>query len=204
MLELENDETIIESRLKKWQDERTFRFNRDSNKEIFSVDTPPPYVNAVLHLGHGMDYTINDAVARFQRLNGKEVIFPFGLDKNGLPIEVKVEKEYNISILNTDREKFIQLCRSLFDKYYGENTDIVRKLGVSFNNLNFGNNVGDSYETDSEIYRSISQQIFLDLWKKGYIYEDTKIVNFCPVCHTTLADSELEYDEKDTKDTYFE
>ena len=198
MISLDDDEEIVRKVTEKWEKTNSFRFNIDSDKPVFSIDTPPPYINAIIHVGNAMDYIINDAIARLERLNGKEVLFPFGLDKNGLPIEVQVEKEYKVNILNTDREKFLNLCNELLKRYSNESKTAMIKLGISFNNFSFGDSIGDAYETDSNLFRSTTQQIFIDLWKKGYIYEDKKIVNYCPVCHTTIADSEVEYEEADT------
>ena len=93
----------------KWRQVKAFRFNPKDSGPIFSIDTPPPYVNAPIHIGHATTYTIMDMIARYKRMTGFNVLFPIGLDRNGIPIEVTVEKKYNVSVMSTPREKFIDL-----------------------------------------------------------------------------------------------
>ncbi|MEM2906972.1 MAG: class I tRNA ligase family protein, partial [Candidatus Odinarchaeota archaeon] len=115
-------------------------------------------------------------------------------DRNGLPIEDQTEKEHNIRMRETPREKFIELCRKLLDKYESEIINIAKRLGLSCNSF-IDNSI---YRTDSPDYRRITQATFIDLWKKNLIYIDERANNWCPVCGTTLADAEIEYTEMDT------
>ncbi len=185
--------------LSSWEKLWPFKLNDMVKKKVFSIDTPPPYINADLHIGHAAAYTYIDTTARVKRALGFEVIFPFGLDKNGLPIEVQAEKEFGIDIRKTDRETYVNACKKLLDKYKDKNRDVFRRLGFSFNDYNTSNEIGGAYETDSPEYRALGQAIFIKLWKEGKIYEDTQLVNYCTVCHTTLSDAEVEYEEKDIK-----
>ncbi|HDM05670.1 MAG TPA: valine--tRNA ligase, partial [Candidatus Aenigmarchaeota archaeon] len=127
------------------------------------------------------------------------VLFPLGLDKNGLPIEVQAEKIFGISIRKTPRNEFVKKCKELIKKAGDISTFAFKKLGISFNNWNKTYEVGGRYDTDDKEYRRLTQAFFIQLWKRGLIYEDVKTTNYCPVCRTTISDAEVEY--KETKTT---
>ncbi len=177
----------------KWKESSIFRFRKNDPRPVFSIDTPPPYVNAPVHLGHTATYTIMDFIARFKRMQGFNVLFPLGLDRNGLPIEMAVEKRFGISIQNTPREKFIYYCKKMLEESSLESLESFFKLGHSYNSWVPGDKPGDMYYTDSYSYRALTQATFIDLYKKGLIYTDKKVNNYCPVCRTTLADAEIVY-----------
>ncbi len=186
--------------LKKWEEnwDKLFSFNKETYKPIFSIDTPPPYVNAPIHIGHAASYTLMDFIARFKRMKGYEVLFPLGLDRNGLPIEVATEKEFGVDPKEVGRARFIELCKQLLDKYSDTSSQYFKRLGISFNSYSFGDEIGQGYLTDSAIYRALTQATFIKLWKKGLIYKDKKVTNFCPRCKAAIADAEIEYKEKET------
>lgn len=185
-----------------WRKSRIFAFNPDSRKPIFSIDTPPPYVNFPIHMGHASTYTIMDFIARFKRMCGFNVLFPLGLDRNGLPIEVATEKKFGISISQTPREKFIWMCKKLLEESSLESLESFYRLGHSYNSWNPGEKLGDMYYTDSYAYRSLTQATFIDLWKKKLVYTDNRTNNYCPKCQTTLADAEIEYKDMETEFIY--
>jgi len=185
---------VEEEIIKLWEKEQTYKFNEKTEKPIYSVDTPPPYASGKWHIGGAVHYSQIDMIARFRRMQGYEVLFPFGVDRNGLPIEVQVEKKYNIKMVETPREEFIKLCKELLDKYEGEIVSLAKRLGLSCNSFK----PEDIYRTDSPEYRKITQETFIELWKKGLVYEDNRPNNWCPVCHTTIADAEVEYREEET------
>ena len=178
-----------------WKAKKTYRFDRKSADKVFSIDTPPPYVNTPIHVGQATTYVLMDMFARFQRMMGKSVLFPLGLDRNGLPIEMATEKKFNISMLKMPREDFIEKCKQLLEESSSASIDSFLRLGISFNSWTVGNEVGDMYLTDSPQYRTLTQATFIDLWKKGLIYEDERINNYCPGCRTTIADAEIDYTE---------
>ena len=173
-----------------WKNENIYRFIEKG--PVFSIDTPPPYVNTPIHIGQATTYVLMDMFARFHRMIGDSVIFPLGLDRNGLPIEMAAEKK-GASMTKMTREEFIQHCRKMLEESSGESIDSFLKLGISFNSWQLGSNVGDMYYTDSPEYRALTQQTFIDLWNQGLIYEDERINNYCPGCRTTIADAEIEY-----------
>ncbi|RMD58006.1 valine--tRNA ligase, partial [Candidatus Woesearchaeota archaeon] len=161
-----------------------------------SIDTPPPYINAPIHIGHAVTYAYQDFFARYKRMTGFEVLFPLGLDRNGLPIELGAEKKYKVTPQKVGREKFLEYCERLLNEIGEESVESFVRLGISFTSYQSGEHRGSVYHTDSPEYRSLTQATFIDLYKKGIIYEDVRINNWDPKLQTTIADSEIEYEEK--------
>lgn len=184
--------------LKKWEQEQLYTFDPHSTKPVFSIDTPPPYVNTPIHIGQAYTYTWMDAIARYKRLTGFNVLFPIGMDRNGLPIEIQTEKEYKINIFNTSREEFIEKARTLLDKFGTESLTTLKLLGHSYNNWEKKYELGGRYDTDDPEYRRLTQETFILLYKKGLIYERERTSNYCYSCHTVLSDAEVEYIEEKT------
>ncbi len=178
-----------------WKESEIYLFNSKTDKPIFSIDTPPPYVNSPIHMGHAITYSFMDFFARYKRMKGFEVLFPLGMDNNGLPIEMGAEKKYKISAFSVGREKFMEYCEQLLQEAGTESIDSFAKIGISFSSYKKGDAIGSIYETDSPRYRRLTQITFLELYKKGLIYEDTRINNWDPKLRTTIADSEIEYKE---------
>jgi len=187
-----------ESLIEIWEREGLYRFKRNSKKPIFSIDTPPPYASGTPHIGFAVHYSQIDMIARYMRMQGFEVLFPMGIDRNGLPVEVQVERLYKIRMYETPREKFLELCRELLDRYEREILEISKRLGFSMNSFD----PKEIYRTDSPEYRRITQATFIELFKRGLIYEDERPNNWCPRCRTTLADAEVEYQEEETRLVY--
>ncbi len=184
--------------VEKWIKEKIYAFDPKTKGEIFSIDTPPPYASGAWHMGGAAHYSQIDMIARYRRMCGYNVLFPMGIDRNGLPIEVETEKHFNISIHETPRDEFIEKCKVFLDNYGLQITNTAKRLGLSCNSWTKGENLGDLYETDDPRYRALTQATFIELYKKGLIYEDTKPNNWCPGCGTTLADAEIEYKEENT------
>jgi valyl-tRNA synthetase len=179
--------------LELWEREGLYKPDLDS-KEVIVIDTPPPYASGKWHVGGAAHYAQIDMIARYFRMKGYAVVVPFYADRNGLPVEVQVEKKYGVnphelSKTPEGREKFLELCKRFLDEAENEIVKVWRRLGCSFDYWREG--------TDSVKYRTITQATFIDLYKKGLIYEAERPVNWCPRCRTTLADSELEYVERD-------
>ena len=107
-LEIEKD--IVQ----KWKNSKIFKFDAKTKKKIYSIDTPPPYINAPIHIGHATTYCYMDFFARYRRMKGFEVLFPLGLDRNGLPIEIGAEKKFNVSPFVIGRAKFLEYCKKFF------------------------------------------------------------------------------------------
>ncbi|HIH31209.1 TPA: valine--tRNA ligase [Candidatus Woesearchaeota archaeon] len=178
-----------------WKDSKRYKFNKNSGKKVYSIDTPPPYINTPIHIGQATTYVLMDMFARFHRMKGREILYPLGLDANGLPIEMAVEKKFNIKITETSRVDFIEYCHKLLQEHSMASTESFLRLGIGFNSWEKGNDIGDVYETDSPDYRSMTQDTFIDLWNNELIYEDERTNNYCPGCQTTIADAEIDYAE---------
>ncbi len=196
MLEKKYNHTEAESKWQKyWADNSIFCFDLKSDKEIYSIDTPPPTVNGSLHIGHIFSYTQAEMIARYQKMLGKNVFYPFGFDDNGLPTERLVEKELGIRAKDLVRSKFNELCMSTTRKYETEFKELWQSLGFSVDwNL--------QYETINPMSQRISQRSFLELAKKGKAYIMETPVLYCTNCQTSIAQAELEWTEKATLFNY--
>ncbi len=167
-------------------------------KKIYSIDTPPPYVNTPIHAGQAVTYCYMDFFARYKRSKGYSVLFPLGLDRNGLPIEHAAEKKFKIRAENVGRDKFLEYCRKVLEESSDISIRTFARLGISFSSYKFGGEIGEGYHTDSENYRKLTQETFIDLWNAGLIYEERKVSNYCLGCKTTIADAEIIYEERAT------
>jgi valyl-tRNA synthetase len=176
-----------------WETERLYKFRINSSKPVFVIDTPPPYPSGrPWHIGALAHYAQIDMIARTARMTGHETFFPIGIDRNGLPVERYVETTYKIDMRSQDREKFIDYCAHALDDLEAEMLGLMKRVGLS---PDFQN----KYRTDGEAYRRFTQSTFITLWKMGLIYEATYPGNYCPGCHTTIADAEIIYEDKPTK-----
>lgn len=198
--DIKNWNTEIEKEIsEKWEKQELFKFNKNTKKKIYSIDTPPPYINAPIHIGHATTYVYQDFFARYRRMKGFEVLFPLGLDRNGLPIELSAEKKFNISPFKIGRKKFIEYCEKLLEETSLESTETFANLGISFSSYKkTPGEVGGVYFTDEDNYRKLTQSTFIDLFKKGLVYEDTRINNWDSALQTTIADSEIDYEERES------
>ena len=181
-----------------WKKNKEYLFDKKSKKKVYSIDTPPPYVNTPVHIGQATTYVLMDMFARYKRMMGYNVLFPLGLDRNGLPIELAAERKFNVKANKMARKDFIELCHKILQESSIETTDSFLRLGISFNSWEHGDGLGNVYFTDSDDYRKLTQETFIDLWNKGLIYEDERINNYCPGCQTTIADSEIERKDFET------
>jgi len=180
--------------LKQWQDLHLYDFAPQG--DIFVIDTPPPYPSGrPWHMGAAAHYAQIDMIARTARMMGKNVLFPIGIDRNGLPVEMYTEKKHNIRMHETERGEFLKLCAAALDDLEAEMIQIMKNLGLS-------GNFSEYYRTDSEKYRSLTQATFIELWKKGLVYIANRPNNYDWVIGTTIADAEIAYEEIPTKLVY--
>ena len=100
-----------------WEENQLFTYDRNSEKEAYSIDTPPPTVSGKLHIGHVFSYTQTEIIARHQRMLGKHVMYPFGFDDNGLPTEILTEREKGVKGSHLPREEFVSMCEEVSKKY---------------------------------------------------------------------------------------
>jgi valyl-tRNA synthetase len=181
--------------LKRWDEQDVYCF-AINEKPAFVIDTPPPYPSGrPWHIGAAAHYAQIDMIARTARMNGKNVLFPIGIDRNGLPVEIYTEKKHKVRMRQMDREKFLELCKVALDDLEDEMIQIMKGMGLS-------GNFDEYYRTDSDDYRALTQSTFIELWKRGLVYLANRPNNYCPDCGTTIADAEIIYDEIPTKLVY--
>jgi len=162
-----------------------YPFDPKSGKEIFVIDTPPPYPSGTWHIGAVAQYSMIDVIARSQRLIGKEVYFPWGVDRNGINIEFTVERKTGRKMKTYGRAEFLDICRAEIEKYTQEMRNIAKRVGLSCAYDN-------EYLTDAPDYRAVTQSIFIDLFKRGDIVEELRPNLYDPVEGTTIAEAEVE------------
>jgi valyl-tRNA synthetase len=176
---------------KKWEEIGVYRFNwKDKTRPTFSIDTPPPYPSGEFHMGNVLNWTYFDIVARYKRMRGYNVYFPQGWDCHGLSIEVQVEKENNVRKREIPPDKFRKLCEELIKKYITMMKEGVIRLGCSVDWTT-------EYRTMDPDYWRRTQLSFIILHKKGFMYQGTHPVNWCPRCETAIADAEVNYEERE-------
>ena len=185
MLDKKYDAKEKESKwLNYWQENKIYEFKPDE-REVFSIDTPPPTVNGKIHIGHIFSYSQTEMIARYKRLRGYNIFYPFGFDDNGLPSERLVEKEQGKKAHEIGREEFSKLCYETTDKYEEEFQQLFSKMGVS-------TDWDIHYKTVSPSTIKISQTSFLDLASKGHCYHKESPALWCNECLTSIAQAELE------------
>ena len=174
-----------------WEKEKVYAFDPESKAEIYSVDTPPPTVSGKMHLGHSFSYSQQDFVARFQRMLGKNVFYPFGTDDNGLATERMIEKMKNVKGQFMKRKEFVDLCLKTLNEIRPDFVYDWKRIGISADYSVF-------YTTINEHCQIISQRSFLELYKMGRIYKKKAPIMFCPNCMTAIAQVELKDAERES------
>lgn len=174
---------------KKWQEHwlaaGTYAWDdKASRAESYIVDTPPPTVSGILHIGHVYSYTQTDLIARFQRMAGKNVFYPIGFDDNGLPTERLVEKRRNIRANDMSREEFIAICHEEVQDAEADFRSLFREIALSVD-------WGLEYQTISPHSRRVSQLSVLDLFEKDHLYRRLQPTLWDPADRTALAQAEV-------------
>jgi|TARA_B100001971_G_scaffold39428_1_gene34485 valyl-tRNA synthetase len=173
-----------------WEKEGIYSFDsKDIKREIYSIDTPPPTVSGRMHMGHAFGNSQQDFIARFKRMQGFNVLQPFGTDDNGLPTQLLIEKTKKVRAANMDRKEFRELCLKTLEKELRpEYTKDWKRLGIS---CDFDVN----YTTIDPHCQKISQKSFLDLYELGREHRKEAPAMFCPKCRTAI--SQVECEDKD-------
>lgn len=186
-LDKDFDLTALEAECRElWEDSGIYRYDPAAEGEVFSVDTPPPYVSAShLHVGHAMSYTQAEIVVRYHRMRGKKVFYPMGFDDNGLPTERHVEKLHGVNKKKTTRAEFRQLCLDETRKGAQAYEELWRALGLSVD-------WSLRYSTIDEHCRRTSQKSFIDLFEKGRMVRRNEPVLWDTHFETALAQADLE------------
>ncbi|MEK6883251.1 MAG: valine--tRNA ligase, partial [Nanoarchaeota archaeon] len=187
-----NEVKGIEEKWKKyWEREKIYSFDSKGKKKIYSIDTPPPNVSGAMHMGHAFSYSQQDFIARYKRMRGFNVFYPFGTDDNGLPTEKLIQSLKKVNSKDMAREEFIKLCLKTLK-------EILPELIQDWKNLAISCDYNIYYSTIDNYSRKISQKSFIELYKKGLIYKKEFPAIWDSVFQTSVAQAELEDKEKET------
>ena len=184
----------IEDRLyKKWEDNGYFHAQADRSKKPFTIVMPPPNITGQLHMGHALDNTMQDILIRYKRMQGYNALWQPGTDHAAIATEVKVIdslKKQGIDKNDLGREGFLEKCWEWKDEYGSRIINQLKKMGSSadWSRERFTMDKGCS---DAVL------EVFIKLYEKGLIYKGFRIVNWCPVCKTSISDAEVEHEEQD-------
>ena len=183
----EYDHQAVEAAARElWQAHDIYRYARDAEGPVFSVDTPPPYVSAShLHVGHAMSYSQPDFIVRFRRMLGERVFYPIGFDDNGLPTERYVEQKYGVRAVDMPRAEFVALCLAETERTAERYEDLWRRLGLSVD-------WSLRYATINARCQRTSQTSFITLHKAGYLRRAQDPILWCPEDQTSLAQADVE------------
>ncbi|MDD6578180.1 MAG: valine--tRNA ligase [Lachnospiraceae bacterium] len=192
-LEKTYDPKQIEDRLyQKWEANGYFHAEVDPKKKPFTIMMPPPNITGQLHMGHALDNTMQDILARYKRMEGYNVLWQPGTDHASIATEVKVIKalkEQGIDKHDLGREGFLEKCWDWRKEYGGRIIKQLKKMGSSADWQR------ERFTMDEGCSKAV-KQVFINMYKKGWIYKGHRIVNWCPVCKTSISDAEVEYKEQ--------
>ncbi len=187
------DSKEVEPRLESfWQECGTYHFDLAQPGKVYSIDTPPPTVSGLLHLGHVYSYSQTDFIARFRRMQGYRVFYPMGFDDNGLPTERYVEKRLGKKAREIGRQKFIEKCLEISAEVEKDYQALWQRLGLSVD-------WRYSYRTIDEVSQRIAQLSFIDLYQKGLTNHKEAPAIWCPECQASIAQADLDDLERESE-----
>ena len=183
----------IEDRLyQKWMDKKYFHAEVDRSKKPFTIVMPPPNITGQLHMGHALDNTLQDILIRFKRMQGYNALWQPGTDHASIATEVKVInalKEEGIDKEDLGREGFLARTWEWKKEYGGRIVSQLKKLGSS------ADWDRERFTLDEGCSKAV-EEVFIKLYEEGYIYRGSRIVNWCPVCQTSISDAEVAYEDQ--------
>ncbi|MBR1931481.1 MAG: valine--tRNA ligase [Lachnospiraceae bacterium] len=187
------DPSGIEDRLyQKWLDKKYFHAEVDHSKTPFTIVIPPPNITGQLHMGHALDNTMQDILIRFKRMQGFNALWQPGTDHASIATEVKIIeklKEEGIDKHDLGREKFLERAWDWKKEYGGRIVSQLKKMGSSCDWDR------ERFTMDEGCNKAVTE-VFVKMHEKGYIYKGSRIINWCPVCNTSISDAEVEYEEQ--------
>ena len=183
----------LEDRIyKNWLDKKYFHAEVDHDKKPFTIVIPPPNITGQLHMGHALDNTMQDILIRFKRMQGYNALWQPGTDHASIATEVKIIeklKEEGIDKADLGREKFLERAWDWKKEYGGRIIEQLKKLGSSCDWDR------ERFTMDEGCSKAV-EEVFVKMHEKGYIYKGSRIINWCPVCNTSISDAEVEYEEQ--------
>ena len=183
----EYDHRAVEAAARElWEAHDIYRYDRDGDGPVFSVDTPPPYVSAAhLHVGHAMSYSQPDFIVRYRRMRGERVFYPIGFDDNGLPTERYVEQAHGVRAVDMPRAEFTALCLAETRRVAERYEDLWRRLGLSVD-------WSLRYSTIDARCQRTAQTSFVKLYEAGHLRRAQDPILWCPEDRTSLAQADVE------------
>jgi len=179
-----------------WEQEKIYAFDPKSKAPIYSIDTPPPTVSGKMHIGHAFSYSQMDFIARYKRMRGFNLFYPFGTDDNGLPTERLVEKMKNVRSVDMSRKDFVKLCLDTLEK------ELRPKYIQDWKNIGTSADFDVYYTTIDDHCRKISQRSFIELYKMDREYRKRAPFMWCPECRTAISQVELKDEERESNFVY--
>ena len=183
----------LEDRIyQKWLDKKYFHAEVDRSKKPFTIVIPPPNITGQLHMGHALDNTMQDILIRFKRMQGYNALWQPGTDHASIATEVKIIeklKEEGIDKHDLGREKFLERAWDWKKEYGGRIISQLKKLGSSCDWDR------ERFTMDEGCNKAVTE-VFCKMHEKGYIYKGARMINWCPVCNTSISDAEVEYEEQ--------
>ena len=183
----------IEDRLyQKWLDKKYFHAEVDRTKTPFTIVIPPPNITGQLHMGHALDNTMQDILIRYKRMQGYNALWQPGTDHASIATEVKIIeklKEEGIDKNDLGREGFLERAWDWKKEYGGRIVSQLKKLGSSCDWDR------ERFTMDEGCNKAVTE-VFCKMHEKGWIYKGSRIINWCPVCNTSISDAEVEYQEQ--------
>ena len=183
----------LEDRIyQKWLDKKYFHAEVDRSKKPFTIVIPPPNITGQLHMGHALDNTMQDILIRFKRMQGYNTLWQPGTDHASIATEVKIIqklKEEGIDKHDLGREKFLERAWDWKKEYGGRIISQLKKLGSSCDWDR------ERFTMDEGCNKAVTE-VFCKMHEKGYIYKGARMINWCPVCNTSISDAEVEYEEQ--------
>ena len=184
----------IEDRLyRKWEEKKYFHAEVDRSKKPFTIVMPPPNVTGQLHMGHALDNTMQDILIRFKRMQGYSALWQPGTDHAAIATEVKVTeklKAEGIDKKEIGREAFLKHAWAWKEEYGNRIVSQLKKMGSS------ADWDRERFTMDEGCSKAVTE-VFCNLYEKGYIYKGSRIINWCPVCKTSISDAEVIHEEQD-------
>ena len=193
-LEKTYDPKKIERKLyDRWCERKYFHAEVDRSREPFTTVMPPPNITGKLHMGHALDNTLQDILIRYKRMEGYNALWIPGTDHAAISTEVKVTnqlKEEGIDKKELGREGFLKRTWQWKEEYAGTIENQLKQLGISCDWDR------ERFTMDEGCSKAV-EEVFINLYKKGYIYKGSRIINWCPKCKTSLSDAEVEHEEQE-------
>ena len=187
-----NPAAIEEKIYDRWLQKKYFHAEVDRSKKPFTIVMPPPNITGQLHMGHALDNTMQDILIRCKRMQGYEALWQPGTDHASIATEVKIinkMKEEGISKEELGREGFLEKAWEWKEEYGGRIIKQLKKLGSS------ADWDRERFTMDEGCSKAV-EEVFCKLHEKGYIYKGSRIINWCPVCKTSISDAEVEHVEQ--------